>query len=150
MLTSNLGVRTTGSLGFGKSQPHGSIDVSAVTSFFRPEFFNRMDQMVVFDPLTPLVVEQIAASELAGLAGREGLTTRKIRLTFSTELIEAVAALGFDPVYGARPLQRRVEELVVGPLSLWLVAHPEARECALAFSWRDGVVLETLNSTGCG
>jgi ATP-dependent Clp protease ATP-binding subunit ClpC len=142
VLTSNLGVRTTGSLGFGKPALRGSIDVSAVTAFFRPEFFNRMDQMVVFQPLTPEVVEQIAAGELAALAHREGLTTRNIKLAFFPELIRMVAAEGFDPVYGARPLQRRVEELVVAPLSSWLVAHPVARDCVLSFAWRDGVVLE--------
>lgn len=142
ILTSNLGVRTTAGLGFGSSQAHGSIDVSAVTAFFRPEFFNRMDRMVVFDPLTPETVEKIAAAELAALAVREGLAVRRITLQFSLALIRHVAQRGFDPVYGARPLQRRVEELIVAPLSTWLVAHPQAADCGLAFDWREGVVLD--------
>ncbi len=145
ILTSNLGVRTTAGLGFGTPQPQGSIDVSAVTAFFRPEFFNRMDRMVVFDPLTPEVVEKIAAAELAALAGREGLLVRSIHLQFSKALIRQVAERGFDPVYGARPLQRRVEEMIVTPLSAWLVTHPEAHHCGLNFDWRGAVVLEVLN-----
>ena len=100
-----------------------------------------MDRMVVFDPLTLDVVEKIASAELEMLAGREGLAVRGINLRFTAALIRHLVQRGFDPVYGARPLQRLVEELVVSPLSTWLVAHPQARNCRVAFDWQEGAVL---------
>lgn len=140
IMTSNLGVTSGGSLGFGQQATLGSIDPATVAAFFRPEFFNRIDQMVIFKPLTREAVEQIAMHELNAIQQREGLASRKIKLTFTANCIATIAEKGFDPIYGARPLQRRIEELIVGPLSTWLVEHPQAKNRTLKFDAKGGSV----------
>jgi ATP-dependent Clp protease ATP-binding subunit ClpC len=133
IMTSNLGTRKVGSLGFssGGAQESAKSDLSAIRRFFRPEFFNRMDQVVTFEPLNRAAVETIAQHEVAALAEREGLKQRGITLDISADLLHQVCESGFDPVYGARPLQRRLEELVTTPVARWLVEHPAARDVVL-------------------
>ncbi|WP_256199685.1 hypothetical protein [Verrucomicrobium spinosum] len=94
--------------------------------------------MVVFDPLDRDAVKAIALREVASLEEREGLRDRDIKLQVSPTLLDKVCEQGFDPIYGARPLQRRLEELVVTPVARWLVAHPVAREVALVADWEPG------------
>ncbi len=122
VMTTNLGTRREGTLGFGADAP-GRVEAD-VRAFFRPEFFNRIDQLIVFEPLGPEVILGIARKELGELVSREGFAKRGIRLEFTDALVRSVADLGFDPVYGARPLQRAIEHRVVGPLARHLLAHP--------------------------
>jgi len=119
VMTTNLGTRRGGSLGFGEAVPDLTGEIR---SFFRPEFFNRIDQVVQFRPLGPDAVRTIARLELAALAKREGFAKRKIALEFGDALVAWIADVGFDPVYGARPLQRAVEKEIVGPLARWLLS----------------------------
>jgi ATP-dependent Clp protease ATP-binding subunit ClpA len=139
IMTTNLGARRGGSLGFGhEAPPSYEADIRA---FFRPEFYNRIDQLVVFRPLSKPVVEEIARKELAEVAAREGFAKRKIRVDFTAALVRHIAETGFDPTYGARPLQRAIEQRVVGPVAKFLVAHRVTG--ALNVDWRDGVVAIT-------
>jgi ATP-dependent Clp protease ATP-binding subunit ClpC len=136
IMTSNLGTRKGGALGFGSSATVSArADTGAITQFFRPEFFNRLDQVVTFDPLGRDAVEAIARREILAMSGREGLTQRGIRLQVSDALLHLVCERGFDPVYGARPLQRRLEELIVTPLAHWIVGHPAQRDIILQLDW---------------
>jgi ATP-dependent Clp protease ATP-binding subunit ClpC len=80
-------------------------------------------------------VEAIARHEILAMSGREGLTQRGIRLQVSDALLHLVCERGFDPVYGARPLQRRLEELIVTPLAHWIVGHPAQRDIILQLDW---------------
>jgi ATP-dependent Clp protease ATP-binding subunit ClpC len=89
--------------------------------FFRPEFFNRIDAVVTFDPLTPPTIRAIAEKELRDLSQREGLARSGISLQWTTALLDHLSRAGFDPRYGARPLQRAIETLIVTPLSKYLV-----------------------------
>ncbi len=133
VLTSNLGGAEGESMGFARDR---APDYEAhVRRFFRPEFFNRLDRVVRFRPLSPEAVEAITRKELAGVARRDGVAKRGLRLTWSERLVGAVAAAGFDPRYGARPLQRAIEDAVVGPLGRWLLAHPGVRDTTLAADW---------------
>jgi ATP-dependent Clp protease ATP-binding subunit ClpC len=128
VMTSNLGGSSQGSLGFGER----SADYEeAVRRFFRPEFFNRMDTLVTFAPLQPETVLAIAAKELAEIPEREGLKARGIRLEWSQRVLEHVARAGFDPCYGARPLQRAIETAAVTPLARFLAAEPGLRDVRL-------------------
>ena len=142
VMTSNLGSGSSGTVGYGDPGEtiEGKTDPSVVLNFFRPEFFNRIDKVVYFNPLGKREIELIARKELGEIAGREGLVERGIRLTFSEEILVAVTERGFDPVYGARPLQRAVEEAVTLPLGRYLVAHPELRDCTLTANWRESCV----------
>ena len=140
IMTSNLGARKGGSLGFtaGDAGSTARVDPTAAAQFFRPEFFNRLDEVVVFDPLDLGAVKDIARREATALEEREGLRDRGIKLQVSPALLDKVCEQGFDPVYGARPLQRRLEELVVTPVARWLVAHPMAKDVRLVADWKLG------------
>jgi ATP-dependent Clp protease ATP-binding subunit ClpC len=138
VMTTNLGVRHGGNLGFGESTDNPE---HAIRSFFRPEFFNRIDQVVVFNPLSREHVAAIARRELAAIAEREGLTRRGIRLEFTPALVEHITAIGFSPRYGARPLQRAVERHVVGALSRLLIDEDIAGVCVVC-DYADEIRLE--------
>jgi len=122
VMTTNLGAGAAGP--FGLSRTTGPAYESEAMGFFRPEFFNRIDAVVTFDPLTPQTVRAIAEKELRDLSNREGLTRPGLRLEWTTALVDHLAKEGFDPRYGARPLQRAIESLVVTPLARFLVEHP--------------------------
>jgi ATP-dependent Clp protease ATP-binding subunit ClpC len=121
VMTSNLGAAAGGPFGLSPGAPP-AYD-SAAQDFFRPEFFNRIDTVVTFDPLTRQVVRAIAEKELQDLAKREGVTRWGVRLAWTDGLLDRLAAVGFDARYGARPLQRAVETGVVAPLARFLIGR---------------------------
>ena len=82
-------------------------------AFFRPEFFNRIDAVVTFQPLGTDTIRAITRKELADIAAREGLARLGLKVAWSEALVEHLAKEGFDARYGARPLQRTLETLVV-------------------------------------
>jgi ATP-dependent Clp protease ATP-binding subunit ClpB len=82
---------------------------------FRPEFINRVDETVVFHPLNKDELRQIALLQLGLLSKR--LADRELTLSLDREVIDKVAEAGFDPIYGARPLKRAVQQLLENPLA---------------------------------
>jgi ATP-dependent Clp protease ATP-binding subunit ClpB len=86
---------------------------------FRPEFLNRIDEIVVFEPLTRDQLGEIVELQLARLRAR--LADRGIALELTDEAKEHVADAGWDPTYGARPLKRSIQRLVENPLALRLL-----------------------------
>jgi len=140
IMTSNLGAPLTSSLGFqqGDAIDEAAVDESTVRKFFRPEFFNRIDHVVPFHPLTRGTVLDITRIELRAIAGREGLVTRRIRLTFSDDLITKLAEAGFNPKLGARPLQRKIEENITIPLARHLISNPHLRDTTVHLGWENG------------
>ena len=129
VLTSNLGATSVGALGFGPDSAP-AYD-SAVMKFFRPEFFNRLDSTITFHSLTPEDVRQIAAKELADLSQREGFRAAGLKLEWTERLVDAIARQGYDQRFGARPLQRTIERLVVTPLARWRVANPKSADASI-------------------
>ena len=113
---------------------------------FRPEFFNRIDAVISFQPLAPETIAALASRELEALARREGLTKARLRLTWTDAVIERLVAVGYDPRYGARPLLRAVEHLVVTPLSRWLLANPAAGDSALRLELNGNLEVIVRNS----
>ena len=87
---------------------------------FRPEFLNRIDDTVVFEPLNPGEIAQIVEIQLARLQDR--LVDRKITLHLSKEAREWLSLSGYDPVFGARPLKRVIQKELLNPLALDLLA----------------------------
>lgn len=120
----------TSNLGAGKQSPFGFSEGPALRyegealAFFRPEFFNRIDAVVTFQPLGPEMIRAITRKELAEVAAREGITRLGLRVEWSEALVEHLAKEGFDARYGARPLQRTLETLVVTPLARHLLDNP--------------------------
>ena len=89
--------------------------MGVVAENFRPEFINRIDESVVFHPLGADNIRAIAKIQLAGLAER--LEERELTLEISDAVFEQLSRVGFDPVFGARPLKRAIQQLVENPLA---------------------------------
>jgi len=88
--------------------------------FFRPEFLNRIDEIVEFEPLTKDQLEEIIELQLERLRVR--LAERGIKLELTDEAKHVLAEAGWDPTYGARPLKRAIQRLIENPLALRLLA----------------------------
>ena len=91
-------------------------DLDALRSHFRPEFINRIDDIVFFHSLDQGHIRQIVDIQLRGLLKR--LADRKIRITLSDAAKDFLVREGYDPVYGARPLKRALQRLLLDPLAL--------------------------------
>lgn len=117
LMTSNIGAGRTEP--FGMARQATAPYESEVMSFFRPEFFNRIDRVVTFDPLSQESLHAIVEKELGEIASREGLVKRRITVSWSPALVEQVIQVGFDRRYGARPMQRVIEQQIVMPLAKW-------------------------------
>src|SRR5204863_1334040 len=103
---------------------------------FRPEFLNRIDEIVVFEPLSREQIAEIVELQLTRL--RERLADRRITLDLTDAAKEALADAGWDPAYGARPLKRAVQRLVENPLALRLLEGDFADGDALRVDAHDG------------
>jgi ATP-dependent Clp protease ATP-binding subunit ClpC len=125
VLTSNLGADSAGrSLGFGAGgiAAHEAHYRAAAAAFFRPELLNRFDQVVPYLPLSADVVARIARKALEQALAREGLARRGVRVEVDDAVVARLAALGFEPKLGARPLKRAIETHVIAPLARLLAA----------------------------
>ncbi len=91
----------------------------ALRSTFRPEFLNRIDEIVIFHPLSREHLGAIVQIQLGRL--RNLLAGRKITLELTAEAVDLLAEAGYDPIYGARPLKRAIQQLVQDPLALALL-----------------------------
>ncbi|HWS40246.1 MAG TPA: ATP-dependent chaperone ClpB [Arenimonas sp.] len=89
--------------------------MASVQSHFRPEFINRLDDIVVFHPLTSEHIRAIAKIQTLSLAKR--LAERGMKLELSERALDLIGVSGFDPVYGARPLKRAIQQLLENPLA---------------------------------
>ena len=89
--------------------------MEVVGSHFRPEFINRIDDVVVFHPLGREHIRKIVDIQLGYLHAR--LAERDIRIQLSEDARDKLADAGFDPVYGARPLKRAIQQQVENPLA---------------------------------
>ena len=89
--------------------------MASVQSHFRPEFINRLDDIVVFHPLTSEHIRAIAKIQTLSLAKR--LADRGLKLELTERALDLLGTSGFDPVYGARPLKRAIQQLLENPLA---------------------------------
>jgi ATP-dependent Clp protease ATP-binding subunit ClpC len=126
IMTSNIGTRENAkSLGFGGVGADGDdaeLDYTPhLKQFFRPEFLNRVDEIVTFRPLNRATMSQILDLQLRDLRLR--LEKQGIRLELTPEAQDVVLKQGYDPINGARPLKRAVERLLTRPLSHWLLSE---------------------------
>ena len=126
IMTSNLGAKQIAgsgkSIGFSGEQGQTLSDekireavMGELKQAFRPEFLNRVDEIIVFNQLTKTEIGEIAARMLDQTKAR--LQSMEITMDFSQAVIDMVADEGFDPVYGARPLRRAIQTKIEDPLS---------------------------------
>ena len=94
--------------------------MDVVGTHFRPEFINRVDESVVFHPLLKEQIRGIAAIQLQALEQR--LAERELGLEISDAFMDRLVETGFDPVYGARPLKRAIQQELENPLAQRILA----------------------------
>lgn len=118
VMTSNLGASESAhSLGFdGLAKQRRQIFEKAANAFFRPEFINRIDETVVFDPLSVKDMEHIVRLQMNDILSRDGIRRRDIYVQVSSSAIDQVIRSGFDSQFGARSVRRTLERDVIGRL----------------------------------
>ena len=124
VMTSNLGSQMIQELS-SEGTPEAYTQIKAavmgvVQSHFRPEFINRLDDIVVFHPLDKAQIRSIARIQMSGLEKR--LAERGLKLQLSDDALALLANVGFDPVYGARPLKRAIQQQLENPLAQRILA----------------------------
>jgi ATP-dependent Clp protease ATP-binding subunit ClpB len=116
IMTSNLGSQVIQEMaGEGNYQRMKSAVMESVQQHFRPEFINRVDDIVVFHPLGTEQIRAIIEIQLDYL--RRRLLERNMELELDEEALDLIGASGFDPVYGARPLKRAIQQQIENPLA---------------------------------
>jgi len=135
VMTSNLGSQMIQQMA---GDDYGVIKLAVmaeVKSHFRPEFINRIDEVVVFHALDEKHIASIARIQLGGLAKR--LAQMEMTLQVSDAAVDELVKAGFDPVYGARPLKRAIQQEIENPLAKEIL---EGR-----FAAKDAVVVDVSN-----
>ncbi|MCX7063783.1 MAG: AAA family ATPase, partial [Proteobacteria bacterium] len=116
VMTSNLGSDAIQALTeSGRYEAIKPTVLGVVAKHFRPEFLNRVDDVVVFHPLGREHMAAIAAIQLSGLRAR--LKDQELGLEFTEAAVQRLTEQGYDPVYGARPLKRAIQRSIENPLA---------------------------------
>jgi ATP-dependent Clp protease ATP-binding subunit ClpB len=150
VLTSNIGsqfITKMESFGFN-SKPESNYTqmkdkvMDSLKDFFRPEFLNRLDEIIVFDVLSKEMIKNIVKIQLTELVER--LKHKGVNLKYSEEAAEKIAELGYDPHYGARPIKRVIQKEVLNPIAMQIVSNMEKKEKNVLLDVKKGeLVLET-------
>ena len=114
-----------------------------VRMHFRPEFINRLDDIVIFHSLGVNEIKQIVTIQLQTLTDR--LAERRIKVSLTERASQQLASTGYDPIYGARPLKRAIQRDVVNPLAQALLRGDIREGSNVAIDYREGsFVFENL------
>jgi ATP-dependent Clp protease ATP-binding subunit ClpB len=161
IMTSNIGSEKIlewgtrrGEIGFSASKKGGKPSdeelkeqiLNMLREQFRPEFLNRVDETIMFQALTPADLEQIVDIQLHAVAKR--LADKRITLEFTEKAKKLIAEKGYDPMYGARPLKRAIQDLVLDELALKMVdgTYKEG-DMVTVDAKRDKIVFELETAT---
>jgi ATP-dependent Clp protease ATP-binding subunit ClpB len=120
IMTSNVGSQHLLELGRGNREQIEGRVLDDLRRTFRPEFLNRIDEIIFFEPLGEAQLSQIVRIQLKRFEAL--LAERQLALTLSEQAVARIAEAGYDPVYGARPLKRALQKLVIDPLAVHLLA----------------------------
>lgn len=144
IMTSNLGSQQIQSLqGHGKDQIETAVK-EEVKKHFRPEFVNRIDELVVFNQLELSQIKVIADIQLKELSKK--LSQQDVHMKYSDEILTYLANIGFDPVYGARPLKRKIQKEIENLLSEKIISGELGPEDTVLLDYERGVVNVTIQS----
>jgi ATP-dependent Clp protease ATP-binding subunit ClpB len=133
IMTSNLGSQWIAELGEGHEEQIREKVMESLKAQFRPEFLNRIDEVIIFRQLKQEHIKQIIDLQFALLKKR--LAERHIEAELANDAKELLAKEGYDPVYGARPLKRAIQRLVLDPLAVMMLEGK--------FKEGDTVIVET-------
>ena len=138
VMTSNLGSAQIQEL-VGDREAQRAAVMDAVGSHFRPEFINRIDELVIFEPLEREQIGGIARIQLQRL--RQRLAERGLQLELSDEAMDKLIEVGYDPVYGARPLKRAIQRWVENPLAQQILAGDFGEGSQISARLEDGEII---------
>ena len=150
IMTSNIGseylTKTKKEIGFGAGNSDDASDeekikdklMNLLKGSFRPEFMNRIDEIIIFNALGKKEIAGIVGIQLKLLTGR--IREQGIILSVSEKAKEYIAGKGFDPVYGARPLKREIQRLIQNPLAMKIIAGEVKEGDSLEADIKDGKV----------
>ena len=130
-MTSNIGSEHIDKMSnFGFTHDHGTNAqyaqakdkvMESLKNFFRPEFINRLDEIVTFDLLTPEVIADIVQIQMKDVIKR--LAKKEIKLAVAEEVMAYIAKEGYDPKFGARPLRRVIQSKILTPIANMMVGE---------------------------
>lgn len=129
VMTSNLGsnfIDKMETIGFSSSVRSEYSEMKekvneALRQFFRPEFLNRLDEIITFDVLSENIIQDIVKNQIKELADR--LDNKGVQLKVSEKALSKIAELGYDPKYGARPIRRVIQTELLNPIALTMVSN---------------------------
>ena len=136
VMTSNLGSQRIQSLAEEGYEAMKTAVMEVVGQHFRPEFINRVDEMVVFHPLNREQIREIAVIQLGRL--RQRLESHGFGLSVTDEALDLLGEAGFDPVYGARPLKRAIQNQIENPLAQKILSGGYAPGDTIQVDVQDG------------
>jgi ATP-dependent Clp protease ATP-binding subunit ClpC len=154
ILTSNLGATSHRSSGMGFTKGKDAFAdqqvLAAVAQAFRPEFVNRLDRIVVFQPLSRKVLNLILKKELDDVLHRRGLRSREWAVEWEPSALDFLLERGYSPELGARPLKRAIDQFLLAPLAATLVEHrfPEGDQFLFVRSSGSALEVEFLDPHG--
>jgi len=141
IMTSNVGSQWIQDLGSGNAQEMRDRVMEALRAQFRPEFLNRIDEIIVFNKLGIEQIKQIVDIQLERLKKR--LAAKKVDIILSPEAREMLAEIGFDPVYGARPIKRAIQRQVLDPLAMKVLEGTFSEGDTVEVNVMDGEIVFT-------
>jgi ATP-dependent Clp protease ATP-binding subunit ClpA len=146
IMTSNLGARDNenNNIGFGQSLERTGSEDRAMKEFFKPELRNRIDQVCKFAKLDTLAIKKIVIKFVDEL--KLSLNSKNIKLNLSESVIDMLAEKGYDSKMGARPLNRKIDELLRVPLSKRIL-FDRLENCTIHASMIDNCVNFAVDST---
>jgi ATP-dependent Clp protease ATP-binding subunit ClpB len=136
VMTSNLGSHMIQQMAGDDPALVKAAVMAEVKTAFRPEFVNRIDEIVVFHALGEKEVRQIARIQIRYLADR--LAKFELRLEVTDAALDELAKVGFDPVYGARPLKRAIQQTIENPLAKAILEGKFAPKDTIRVDFRRG------------
>ena len=116
-----------------------ALVMSVVSQHFRPEFINRIDETVVFHPLNKNNIRAIAEIQLKRLINR--MESRGYVLTFTDATLDFISEIGYDPIYGARPLKRAIQQEIENPLAQQILSGSLLPEKPISVDYVDGKIV---------
>ena len=141
IMTSNLGAHlySKNKMGFSnlnndKNREKQDEVLKFIENSFNPEFFNRISDIICFNPLSKDIITEIAKMEINNLEKREGLTDKNIKLKYSSKVIDTLIKNGYNTNYGARPMKRAVEKYIGNKIAILMSAQDISANSILLLS----------------